>query len=246
MTASLLDLIKSAKGAKAISDRVVLINGDMMDYKNLFPLRSIDLILTDPPYGRQYVSNRRVVNDKFNMLTGDESVNPDWFWFCKTVNKTGSLYCFTGWESMCSFKSYIDEFDNVTIKNLITWDKNNHGAGDLEGNFGTRTEYAWFATGEDFKLKSKRPDNIVIESRVSGAVSTHPTQKPIGLARKLFSASLTPDTDVIVFDPFMGVGASGVVAAERGHKYVGIEIDPRYFKIAYREIETVALQHRLF
>lgn len=227
-----------------INDRITLVLGDMLHYQ--VEPQSTDLVITDPPYGVKYVSNHRVASEKFDMLIGDEEVDPNWFWFCETVKSTGALYCFTNWKTECDFKRYIAEYDNVTIRNQIIWDKLNHTAGDLEGAYGDRHEVIWFATGDEFKLKGKRPHTLISVSRVSGSVSLHPTQKPIDLIRKLFTPVIEPDEDALVFDPFMGSGVTGVVAAERGHRYIGIEIDPRYFKTAYREIETVALQQHLF
>ena len=232
-------------GVHEINDRITLILGDMLDYTEYF-CRDFSLVITDPPYGVEYVSNRRVARAKFDMIEGDDGIDPDWFWFCEVVKDTGALYCFTNWKAECEFKKYISAYDNIKIKNQIVWDKLNHGAGDLTGAYGDRHEIIWFATGENFKLKSGRPETIIQVSKVSGAVSLHPTQKPIDLIRKLFSAVLEPGEDALVLDPFMGSGGTGVVAAERGHRYIGIEKDPKYFKTAYREISTMALQQRLF
>jgi len=227
-----------------VNDRCTLILGDMRECKDV--LKEVDLVLTDPPYGVRYVSNHRVEREKFDMLDGDDKIDPEWFWFCQTVKSTGAMYCFTNWKAECEFKRYIAEYDNIELKNQIVWDKLNHTAGDLYGTFGERHEIILFATGENFKINGVRPQTILQFSRVSGAVSVHPTQKPIDLIRRLFTAVLEPGADALVFDPFMGSGVTGIVAAERGHRYIGIEKDARYFKSAYREIETVALQQRLF
>lgn len=72
----------------------------------------------------------------------------------------------------------------------------------------------------------------------------HPCPKPIGLMRWLVGrASLAGQT---VLDPFMGSGTTGVACVNLGRKFIGIEIEPRYFDIACRRIEEAYRQPRLF
>ena len=49
-----------------------------------------------------------------------------------------------------------------------------------------------------------------------------------------------------VADPFMGSGTTGVACAKLGRKFIGIEIEPRYFDIACRRIEQAYAQADLF
>ena len=230
---------------KRIGDRVFLIHGDMLDYQHIFKPKSFDLVLTDPPYGMGFVSNHR--KDKFSAIVGDNSVNPDWFWMCKTVKSTGALYSFHKWVTQNEFKENIDRYDNISIRNQLIWIKNNDTGGDLKRAYGEKHECIWFATGDDFRFASKRPTTDIYASRVSGSKLLHPTQKPIQLIRKLMQHSLSiNERDAIVFDPFMGSGTTGVVAAERGYYFVGIESEMDYFKIAVNRISDVVNQMRLF
>jgi site-specific DNA-methyltransferase (adenine-specific) len=72
----------------------------------------------------------------------------------------------------------------------------------------------------------------------------HPSQKPIRLLRVLVS-NFTNPTDTIL-DPFMGSGTTGVACAQLGRKFIGIEIDPDYFEIARKRIETAYAQRVMF
>ena len=65
----------------------------------------------------------------------------------------------------------------------------------------------------------------------------HPTQKPIGLMQH-FIRLLSNEGD-IVFDPFMGSGASGVAALQLNRKFVGIEISKEYFATAERRMNAL-------
>ena len=69
----------------------------------------------------------------------------------------------------------------------------------------------------------------------------HPTQKPIALMEQLIK--MTTGT---VLDPFMGSGTTGVACMNLGRKFIGIEIEPKYFDIACRRIEQAHAQGKLF
>ncbi len=63
----------------------------------------------------------------------------------------------------------------------------------------------------------------------------HPCPFPIEIALRPIEASCPPDG--IVLDPFMGSGTTGVACVQTGRKFIGIEIDPKYFAIAQKRIE---------
>lgn len=72
----------------------------------------------------------------------------------------------------------------------------------------------------------------------------HPCPKPIGWMRWAVNlASLNGET---ILDPFMGSGTTGVAAVKLGRKFIGIEIEPKYFDIACRRIEEATKQQDLF
>ena len=70
----------------------------------------------------------------------------------------------------------------------------------------------------------------------------HPTQKPVKLLELLIKK--TPPT--IVLDAFMGSGTTGVACANLGRKFIGIEIERKYFDIACERIDAAYSQRRLF
>src|SRR5690606_9161061 len=72
----------------------------------------------------------------------------------------------------------------------------------------------------------------------------HPTQKPEKLIEHIVKISSKPGGAVL--DPFMGSGTTGVACANLGRKFIGIEIEPKYFDIACRRIEAAYAQGRLF
>ncbi len=65
----------------------------------------------------------------------------------------------------------------------------------------------------------------------------HPTQKPVKVLSRLIRLATNPGD--LVFDPFMGVGSTGAAALQLHRQFLGIEIDPLYFKAAEKRIEAV-------
>ena len=72
----------------------------------------------------------------------------------------------------------------------------------------------------------------------------HPTQKPIALMRHIVKVSSRQGSTVL--DPFMGSGTTGVACARLGRKFIGIEIEPKYFDIACKRIEDAYRQGDMF
>jgi DNA modification methylase len=64
----------------------------------------------------------------------------------------------------------------------------------------------------------------------------HPTQKPIGVMK--WCIERLPDDAHTILDPFMGSGTTGVAAVKLGRRFIGIEIEPKYFDIACRRIQA--------
>lgn len=71
----------------------------------------------------------------------------------------------------------------------------------------------------------------------------HPTQKPLAVMEWTLTQI---GADGVILDPFMGSGTTGVAAANLGHRFIGIEIEPKYFDIACERIAAAYSQGRLF
>lgn len=78
----------------------------------------------------------------------------------------------------------------------------------------------------------------------SGIPNVHPTQKPIALMR--WCIEQLPINTQTILDPFMGSGTTGVACVKLGRKFIGIEIEPKYFEIACRRIEEATRQGDMF
>jgi len=86
--------------------------------------------------------------------------------------------------------------------------------------------------------------NVLTYNVTSGRDSTHPTEKPLPLMARLIY--LYTDTSETILDPFMGSGTTGVACMNLDRKFIGIEIDKKYFDIACERIERAQQQLKLF
>ena len=72
----------------------------------------------------------------------------------------------------------------------------------------------------------------------------HPTPKPVALMQRCIHNSV--NSGGIVLDPFMGSGSTGVAAIREQCRFVGIEVEPKYFDIACRRIDAADSQVSIF
>jgi DNA modification methylase len=84
----------------------------------------------------------------------------------------------------------------------------------------------------------------LIKASEKDDVRQHPTQKPVALLR--WCIEHLPVGCETILDPFMGSGTTGVAAVKLGRRFIGVEIDERYFDIACRRIEAATKQPDLF
>lgn len=196
-----------------------VICGDCLEVMKAIPDGSVDLVITDPPYGLSYFSNYYKHGNPHQKIIGDSDLlfPIDELW--RILKPSGAIF---------SFHSHKKPIQDVRLKNNIIWVKNNWSAGDLEGDFGNQYELIAFLPKEDFKLKEKRYSNVWHFARQEPIL--HPTQKPIDLIIRIIRCGSNPGG--IILDPFFGSGTT-VEACKLLHRnFIGIEINPDYCKIA--------------
>lgn len=93
-------------------------------------------------------------------------------------------------------------------------------------------------TMADIELAWTNLDRPAKEFRAPRGASQfgHPTEKPVALMQ--WCIQQIPDDAALILDPFMGTGTTGVAAVKLGRKFIGIEIEPKYFDIACRRIQA--------
>ena len=115
------------------------------------------------------------------------------------------------------------------------------GTGRCSWGFQNLAHCLFYGKCPDLNLGAK---HIVLRSTERSEPSEHPCPKPIGwMVWAVDIASRASDT---ILDPFMGSGTTGVACANLGRKFIGIEIERKYFDIACERIDAAYSQGRLF
>jgi len=190
------------------------------------PNNSVDLIVTDPPYGIDFDQNRchaadlgTVAND--TTLKFLDEVVPE---MDRVLNDDGHLYMFTRWDAYLDMAPPLA--DRFGLSTVVVWDKGpgGHGMGDLT-NWAPRHEWAIHCRRDGAELNG-RPPNVIRHQgvRFTGEPKMHPTQKPRGLMEAIIRASSDPGD--VVLDPFGGSYATPRAAQRTFRRSVACELDP--------------------
>ena len=213
--------------------------GDCLELMKNIPDGSVDLVLTDPPYGMAFQSNYR--KEKYNEIQNDKSLE----WLeryisecCRVLKNNSAIYCFCSWHNVDVFKQAIEK--KFKIKNILIWEKNNTSMGDLKGSYASKYEMIIFAHKGRKLLNGFRYADIIKASRTGN--KNHPTEKPVDLLETFIKNS--SDENAVVFDGFMGSGSTGVACVNLKRSFIGIEIKHEYFKIAEERINNARLNQQ--
>lgn len=189
------------------------------DCREILPtLGKVDAVVTDPPYGmnwdadtRRFVAGRptnRVTKTNWSDITNDDRpFDPAPFMKFDEAILFG-----------CNHYA-----ERLPVGTTLVWLKRYDNA---FGTFLSDAELAWQKGGHgvyccrDVSLQGESLNKL------------HPTQKPLGLMR--WCVERTQGGTIL--DPFMGSGTTGVACAKLGRKFIGIEIEPKYFDIACKRI----------
>lgn len=205
--------------------------GDCLPLLQKLPDHSVDLLLTDPPYGINYLSRSttlplvRILNDgveAYKLLDDALRIIYD------KLKPNAHVYIFTTWQAYEPMAAIVRKYFN--LKNVLVWEKNNRTRGDLKGNYGYAHEMVLYAHKGRRYLLGKRDDNILRFKKVPSQHMRHPTEKPVELLKYIIQKSSA--LGEVVLDPFAGVGSVGVAALETGRKCILIEIEEAWAQVA--------------
>jgi len=200
------------------------------------PSESVDLILTDPPYAINYRSNRRTFRPQFDFLHNDSP--GEWIeTFAREsyriLKPDSHLYCFTRHDVYIRFFTAF-EGAGFKMKRTLVWVKNNHGSGDLKGDYAPRDEWIIFCSKGRRHLNGKRSDNTLFYNTVSSHQRRHPTEKPVDMLSFLISKSTQPGD--LVIDPFAGALSTGVAAMDNNCSFLLLDLEQRYLSEGINDI----------
>jgi DNA modification methylase len=223
-----------------VSD-VTLHFGDCLGVMRGMADKSVDAVVTDPPYGISYQSAWRTdTTQRFAIIAGDSGMDSSWAEEAFRVTRSpGCLLCFCRWDVSQTFYDAITR-SGWRVRSQVVWDRGIHGLGDLRSQYAPCHDLIWFATKGDFSFPGKRPRSVYRIDRLAANELVHPTQKPVALLARAVR-DITAE-QMTILDPFMGSGTTGVACVQTGRNFIGIEIDPTYYAIAEKRIAEAQLQ----
>ena len=200
------------------------------DCREVLPtLPKVDAVITDPPYGISHSSSHGASWANTQIQNDGDTYTRD-----SVLQNYENVAAFGTWKTPPIYGA----------KGCLIWDKGPaFGMGDLS--------FPWKGSWELIYIKgaawSGRRDEGVLRGHIQVSWESkgrcHPHQKPVSLLAELISKLPTSET---ILDPFMGSGTTGVAAMQLGRKFIGIEIEPKYFDIACERIENAQRQQKLF
>ena len=210
---------------------IQLYQGDCLEVMRTLPDGCVDMVLCDLPYGE--VAQKSAGLRKLDRGSADRcdidlpTMVEQFDRLCR-----GSMYAFCGTEQISVLVGLLRNH-GMTVR-VGAWEKTNPSPMN-----GTRL---WLSGLEFcvFGRKSNATFNAHCKKALwqapSGQSKIHPTQKPVVLMETLINASSDPGD--VVLDNTMGSGTTGVACMNTGRRFIGIERDEDYFKIAKERIEA--------
>ena len=224
-----------------------VLNADSRDIIKRIPDNSIDFILTDPPYnlGKHSTGNiplpgRTAMNNdiaEWDMI----DFNPE-EWadeFIRILKPTGNLFIFTSYNQIGRWYNCLDHKFDTT--NFMIWHKTNPAPKIFKAGFLNSCEmiFTCWNKKHTWNFISQADMHNFVESTICMrperlSEPKHPSQKPVKILKKMIE--IASNKGDIIFDPFMGVGSTGVASLELNRRFIGVEIDPSYCQAARERI----------
>lgn len=202
--------------------RIELHLGDCLNILKTFPDKSVDLCLTDPPYGIDGEEDFSIVQGAIKEM--------------KRISKMQILI--------------LDWRNPMTVGNgkfaELVWEYGWISGGRTKSEHFYPTHNTIHFCGERlFKFDTKNGSIIKRQPGFSSPrqcsyakKSGHPYEKPLKLMEYLVERS-NAET---ILDPFMGSGTTGCACKELGRNFIGIEIEKKYYDIAKKELTILLFQ----
>jgi modification methylase len=248
-------------------DQVLL--GDCIELLNALPEKSIDLIFADPPYNLQlsqelWRPNLTKVDavdeawDQFPSFEEYDEFTRRWLGACRRVLKdTGTIWVIGSYHNIYRVGSILQSL-GFWILNDIVWVKTNPMPNFRGVRFTNAHETLIWAQKDKrarytFNYRDMKTLNDELQMRsdwllplCTGAErvkingqKVHPTQKPESLLYRVILSSSNPGD--IVLDPFFGTGTTGAVAKKLHRRWIGIEREKEYVRVAEERINRIQI-----
>lgn len=238
---------------------IQLFNKDCLEIIPILENNSIDLLLTDPPYNlgefiqkRNYNIKNMRENSLEDMLDWDSLSKEDYLinmdkFFQKVSPKLKIGANIIIFISSLRIESIVEiaERYGFYYKTTGVWHKTNPMPRNMNLHFVSSNEF-WIyfvykkRTGNVFNNENRMIMDYIESSTpksLEKQYGKHPTQKPIQIIEYLIK--ILSNEEDLVFDPFMGSGTTGKSAIKLNRRFIGIELNKKYFEIAEKRISSI-------
>ena len=222
--------------------------GDCYELIKQIPDKSIDLVYIDIPYligsggqgEKKSKLSKKIKKEQKKIEHMKNGIDMTIFDELCRVMKNIYIYIWCSKEQILDIMKYFVE-EKKCIVNILVWCKTNPIPA-TNGNWLPDLEYCLVLKGKNakrynngYELKSKW--YISPLNQVDKLLYKHPTIKPLNLVKRHILHSTQPND--IVLDCFCGSGTTCLAAKETGRRYIGMEIDPEYHKIAVNRLNGI-------
>lgn len=222
--------------------------------KKMYELKQNDIvinhIITDPPYAISQENQFHTMNNPrkgVDFGAWDKDFDPtQWLELAyPLLDKNGSMIVFCSYKFISHIVDKIEHLGGV-VKDILVWQKANPMPRNISRRYVQDMEFAIWA------VKNKQSKWIFNQSKdlsynraffqtptLLGKERTpHPTQKPVALMKQIIEIHTNPND--VIFDPFMGVGSTGVAALALNRQFIGCEQEKQWFELAQQRIHFQA------
>jgi site-specific DNA-methyltransferase (adenine-specific)/modification methylase len=205
-----------------------------------------------------------MINEKWDQMSEQDYIvfTEAWLTGCRRVLKdNGSIYVSCTYHNLGEVLVALKDL-KFKINNIITWQKVNAMPNMTKRLFTHSTEFiVWAVKGKNWVFNYDELKKINPERQLDGSLkqmrdvwalplvqgkerlrgvngrAAHPTQKPEELLKRIIIAS--SNKGGVVLDPFLGSGTTTAVAEKLGRKWIGIEQDESYVKMAQKRMQLI-------
>ena len=221
-----------------VRDQIAMLTqADALDWLQALPDRSVDLIVTDPPY--ESIEKHRAVGTT-TRLTHSKASSNDWFAVFpntrfgelfanlhRVLKNNRHFYLFCDQETMFIAKPLAEQAGFRFWKPLV-WDKMKIGMGY---HYRARYEFVLFFEKGKRKLNDLAVPDIIQVPRIHRG---YPSEKPVEIAEILVRQST--EVDELVIDPFMGSASTAVASTRLKRRFLGSDICMEAIKVAEQRL----------
>lgn len=215
-----------------------LVNDDCLTYLKKIKPKTIDLVVTDPPYvidtsgggiytKRDYQKSLKEIDNGFSEEILDE--------LCRVMKKI-NIYLFCSQKQILPLLNYFVDKKKCNF-NILTWHKTNPVPA-CGNKYLTDTEFILFFREKGVKIygeyATKKTYYVTPLNTSDKSLYNHPTPKPVTILSNLIINSSKKND--IVLDPFMGSGSTGEACKITKRNFLGIEINEDYYNTSKKRL----------